>query len=137
VATSKLLKITNVGLVCFYFFAVLIVSYTLISEHESVRWLYFTFPILLTTAYFSPHAMVKKGTSFLALAILFIGGLIEPLELDAIEESFLLLPLCYVILFPGSLWPISVGFILILSCKKQMVITSFPTSVTYQELAMV
>lgn len=114
-ATSKLLKITNVGLICFYFFAVLIVSYTLISEHESARWLYFAFPILLTTAYFSPHAMVKKGTSFIALSILFIGGLIEPLELDAIEESFLLLPLCYVILFPGSLWPISVGFILILS----------------------
>lgn len=113
-ASEKLLKVANIGLAGFYFVAVMIVSYALISEHESVRWLYFAFPILLTIAYFSPDSKIRKGTSILAITIVVTGGLIEPFELDAIEESFLLLPLCYVILFPGSLWPIAVCFILIL-----------------------
>nr|WP_275666707.1 GGDEF domain-containing phosphodiesterase [Vibrio tubiashii] len=91
------------------------ISHTLVVEHESARWLYLLFPISLIVAYLSSNQNLKKYCSIFALAVLFTGGLLEPLELDAIEESFILLPLCYVILFPGSLWPIAVGFVLVLS----------------------
>ena len=38
-----------------------------------------------------------------------MGGLIEPLEIGVIRSGLILIPLCYVVLFPGSMWPIAVA----------------------------
>jgi len=98
-----------------YLVAVYLISYTLITEHQIVSWFYLLFPISMLVAYFSNNSRIKLGASILSLIVLFGGGIVEPLELDAIEEAFIGLPLCYIILFPGSLWPIAIGAALIVS----------------------
>lgn len=98
-----------------YLFAVYLISYTLITEHQIVSWFYILFPIAMIVAYVSKNHHIKVTASIVSLVVLFGGGLVEPLELDAIEEAFIGLPLCYIILFPGSLWPIAIGAALILS----------------------
>ncbi|EEX92460.1 putative bifunctional diguanylate cyclase/phosphodiesterase [Vibrio orientalis] len=98
-----------------YLASVYLISYTLITEHHIVSWFYLLFPIAMLVAYFVQHFRIKLAASIISLVVLFGGGIIEPLELDAIEEAFIVLPLCYIILFPGSLWPIAVGAALILS----------------------
>ncbi|KJY81563.1 diguanylate phosphodiesterase [Vibrio galatheae] len=113
--TEKVFKIAHVGLRLFFFISIAIISHALLTEYQSVRWLYLLFPVLLTAAYLATNLNIKKYSAILSLVVLFAGCLIEPWELDAIEESFLMLPLCYIILFPGSLWPIAVGFLLVAS----------------------
>lgn len=98
-----------------YLIAVYLISYTLITEHQIVSWFYLLFPISMLVAYFSHNSRIKISASFVSLIVLFGGGIVEPLELDAIEEAFIVLPICYIILFPGSLWPIAIGAALIVS----------------------
>ncbi|WP_394125578.1 putative bifunctional diguanylate cyclase/phosphodiesterase [Vibrio hepatarius] len=98
-----------------YLIAVYLISYTLITEHQIVSWFYLLFPVSMLVAYFSNNFRIKVGASIISLIVLFGGGFVEPLELDAIEEAFIGLPLCYIILFPGSLWPIAIGAVLIVS----------------------
>lgn len=117
---SSLLKATNGQIInCVlggtYLFLVYLISYTLITEHQIISWAYSLFPICMLVAYWSKAQRIKVTASIISLIVLFGGGLIEPLELDAIEEAFIGLPLCYIILFPGSLWPIAIGVALILS----------------------
>jgi len=64
-------------------------------------------------AFYSPTARIKKAAALVAMAIILIGGFIEPLELDAIEEAFILLPLLYLVLFPGTWWAIVVCGLLV------------------------
>lgn len=106
-------RIVQYGVTAFFFISVALITYTLISEHKSIRLLYTAFPIAMLVAYFSPHRRIKIIASLVSLFLIFGGSIIEPLEMDAIEESLLVLPLCYIILFPGSLWPIAVGLGLI------------------------
>lgn len=106
-------RIVQYGVTAFFFISVALITYTLISEHKSIRLLYTAFPIAMLVAYFSTHRRIKIIASLVSLFLIFGGSIIEPLEMDAIEESLLVLPLCYIILFPGSLWPIAVGLGLI------------------------
>lgn len=103
------------SLTAVYLVAVYLISYTLIAEHQLVSWFYIVFPISMLVAYASKTRKIKLAASILSLIVLFGGGIVEPLELDAIEESFIVLPLCYIILFPGSLWPIAICVGLIIS----------------------
>ncbi|EGA64152.1 putative bifunctional diguanylate cyclase/phosphodiesterase [Vibrio brasiliensis] len=103
------------GVAGFYFLSVIVISVTLISEHKSVNWLYLTFPIAMFTAFLATKRRIRITAALVSLLVLFGGSIMEPLELDAIEESFIVLPLCYIVLFPGSLWPIAVGLGLIAS----------------------
>ncbi|OIQ26482.1 bifunctional diguanylate cyclase/phosphodiesterase [uncultured Vibrio sp.] len=98
-----------------YFCSIGLITYTLIAEHHVARWLYLLFPLLMTGAFFFESKKLKVYSAIASMALILIGGYVEPLELDAIEESFILLPLCYIALFPGSLWPISTAVLLIIS----------------------
>ncbi|MGD8233673.1 putative bifunctional diguanylate cyclase/phosphodiesterase [Vibrio sp. TRT 1302] len=108
-------RIVEYGVTAFFFISVALITYTLISEHKSISLLYTAFPIAMLVAYFSSRRRIKIIASLVSLFLIFGGSIIEPLEMDAIEESLLVLPLCYIILFPGSLWPIAVGLGLIVS----------------------
>lgn len=108
-------RAVELGVAGFFFIAVAIITYTLISEHQAIAWAYSLFPLAMLTAYFSPRRKLKLVATWVSLLLIFGGSIIEPLEMDAIEESLLVLPLCYIILFPGSLWPIAVGLGLIAS----------------------
>ncbi|WP_372077686.1 putative bifunctional diguanylate cyclase/phosphodiesterase [Vibrio amylolyticus] len=98
-----------------YFCSIALITYTLIAEHHVARWLYLLFPLLMCCAFFLKSTQLKIYSAIGSMALILIGGYLDPLELDAIEESFILLPLCYIILFPGSLWPISTAVLLIIS----------------------
>ena len=96
-----------------YVVAIGLISFTLIVEHETVGWSYILFPIGMILALRTRSQRRRKLLALLSFTHLLIGGLIEPLELDAIEEAFLLLPLCYLVLFPATIWPIVVVISLI------------------------
>lgn len=98
-----------------YLLSVALITYTLVTEHEVWKEAYFLFPFSMTLALFVSNDRLKIMCAVLSIAVIFVGGLLEPLELDAIEESFILLPLCYLVLFPGSYTPILVAIALILS----------------------
>lgn len=98
----------NVLLHIGYIIAIGLVSYTLIMEHGTVGWSYVLFPIGMISALLTKSLRRRRILAFLSFTHILVGGLIEPLELDAIEETFLLLPLCYLFLFPATIWPILV-----------------------------
>ncbi|RJX75243.1 GGDEF domain-containing protein [Vibrio sinensis] len=99
-----------------YVLSVLLISNTLISEHELIKGFYLVFPVAMLMALLSKTMKRKQIAAQISFAVLFIGGLFEPLEFDVIEETFILLPLCYIFLFPGSFWPLAGSVALLLSC---------------------
>ncbi|MCK6261725.1 bifunctional diguanylate cyclase/phosphodiesterase [Vibrio sp. ZSDE26] len=135
-----------------FVFAIAVVTRTLFVEHDVARWVYLLFPVLMFVAYLSKNRKVKVVSAIGSLALILVGGLIEPLELDAIEESFILLPLCYIVIFPGSLWPIASSLLIILSYLHHLpaeefeefiedaieifLITSFATVMTYYQVRL-
>ncbi|WP_070971310.1 putative bifunctional diguanylate cyclase/phosphodiesterase [Vibrio sonorensis] len=108
---SRLKIIVYVGLAI----SIALITQTLVVEHEQLSWLYFAFPILIGTSALVKNAKTKKWTAVLSMAVIVLGGILEPLELDAVEETFILLPLCYVVIFPGSLWPMFVAVLIVVS----------------------
>ena len=100
---------------------VLIVSVILNSLHDDLltQALYLLFPVLFLTARFHPNITIKKITSISALLIVLALGMIEPVDVEEIEEAFIFIPLLFIMIFPHSLWPIAVAFLLLL--------TYFPT----------
>ncbi|ROV60062.1 bifunctional diguanylate cyclase/phosphodiesterase [Vibrio ponticus] len=133
-----------------YIAAVALITHTLITEHELVGLSYVLFPIGMLAALFTKSTQRKKLFACLSFAHILVGGMIEPLEIDAIEKSFLLLPLCYLILFPATLWPLVIAILLVshyfLSVPtddllemaddsvKLLLITIFATSMTYYKI---
>ena len=72
---------------------------------------------LLIIAYFSNRLGVTTRYRHLAtitsVVILVVSGLIFPKDLEAIEEMYLLIPLIYLFILPGTLWPIGIAFLLL------------------------
>ncbi|MGR6834550.1 putative bifunctional diguanylate cyclase/phosphodiesterase [Aliivibrio wodanis] len=115
--TSIWVKLRNINLwiTAFFLLSVYLVSDTLISEHDIGTYAYFSYPILMLIARFYPNKKIAYYSALLSFSIIIIGNIIEPLDMDAIEESFIVIPLTYIILYPGSLWPIASAVILLLS----------------------
>lgn len=99
----------------FYFASVSAISFTLLTEHCAAINIYLLFPIAMVIARLHPSTLVKRLTSLIAISTILIGSYIEPLDIDAIEETFILIPLCYIVIFPGSLLPILSAVLLIFS----------------------
>ena len=130
-----------------YIVSIGLISFTLIREHETVGWSYILFPIGMILALRTRSLRRRKLLAFLSFIHILIGGLIEPLALDAIEETFILLPLCFLVLFPATIWPIVVVVSLIghyiftvhtdqlneliEDSVELLLITSFATIMTY------
>ncbi|UUM31688.1 putative bifunctional diguanylate cyclase/phosphodiesterase [Vibrio japonicus] len=104
-----------IALRCAFLFSVASISYTLINEHQHLNELYILFPISILMAYFARRHQTKVVCSLFSLFVVFAGSIADPLSIDTVEESFILLPLCYIFIFPGSLWPIAVGLALVCS----------------------
>ena len=51
--------------------------------------------------------------AFSSVAMFLIGGLVQPFEIGSVRDALILIPLCYIVLFPGTLWPIAVGAALV------------------------
>lgn len=66
-------------------------------------------------ARFHSNKNIKYYSCLLSFSTIYLGNYLEPLNMDSIEESFIVIPLTYVILYPGSLWPIASAFFLLTS----------------------
>ncbi|HFQ4952206.1 TPA: hypothetical protein ACGUP3_000262 [Vibrio vulnificus] len=108
VANSKVVLILKAA----YIVAVLLITQTLVDEHTLLPWSYVLFAITMIMALFSPSHKIKYVCALIATSYLFVGGIVDPLDIDVIEETFILLPLCYLLLFPGTIWAFVVALLL-------------------------
>lgn len=100
-----------------YVLLVSLVSWVLIDLYEAIllRTIYGFFPLLMLLARFSRSTNVTLFCSVSALILVVVMGVIIPADIELIEEVFILIPLCFILLFPSSLWTIATPFLLILS----------------------
>ncbi|WP_394144842.1 putative bifunctional diguanylate cyclase/phosphodiesterase [Vibrio atypicus] len=101
------------------------VTYTLTTVPHTWNHFFYLFPIMMFVALYAREISIKHFFAFSSLALFVIGGLIQPFELKNIESCLLLLPLCYIVLFPGTLWPVAVGAALINSYLYQLNVEDF------------
>lgn len=91
----------------FYLFSLYLISNTLLTEYDIGTYFYLSYPILMLIARFHSNKLISRYAAILSFAIIFIGNIIEPIDVDVIEEPFITIPLIYLILYPGSLWPVA------------------------------
>ena len=60
-------RAVELGVAGFFFIAVAIITYTLISEHQAIAWAYSLFPLALLIAYFSPRRKLKLVATWVSL----------------------------------------------------------------------
>lgn len=91
----------------FYFFSLYLITNTLLTKYEIGTYFYLSYPILMLIARFHSNQLISRYAAILSFAIIFIGNIIEPIIVDVVEEPFITIPLIYLILYPGSLWPVA------------------------------
>lgn len=67
---------------------------------------------LAVTAFMASHRRIKNSLSTLSFLLLLFIGLYYPLDLEKIEELYILLPFIYLTIHPGSFYPIAVSILL-------------------------
>lgn len=91
-----------------YIAAVGLMTHAILEHAHPWELAYYLFPVLLLLALYSTNKSLKHVFAFSATALFLVGGLIEPFDIDLIKSCLFFLPLCYIVLFPGTLWPIAV-----------------------------
>ncbi|KJY83336.1 diguanylate phosphodiesterase [Vibrio galatheae] len=91
-----------------YMVAVGLMSHSLLLQPHPWEWAYYLFPILLLVALYSTNKSIKHIFAFSAVVLFIVGGLIQSFPLEQIKDCLFFLPLCYIVLFPGTLWAIAV-----------------------------
>lgn len=99
----------------FYYVGTAIVGYTLFQQHQMGSTCYLAYPVLMLLAFHAKQERYKNIAGLASLALFFIGGLLEPLSIDNVEEAFILVPLLYLVLYPATIWPILICVLLISS----------------------
>ncbi|EGA67510.1 putative bifunctional diguanylate cyclase/phosphodiesterase [Vibrio brasiliensis] len=108
-----------------YIAAVGVMSHSLLSDPHPWEIPFYLFPALLLFALYTQILALKHLCAFAAVAIFIAGGLVQHFSLDEIKICLFALPLCYVVLFPGTLWPIAVCAALINGYLYQLSLTEF------------
>ena len=130
----------------------IVFSTFLVLHHEPIPSVAFPFACaLLLIAYFSNYLKINsrlKGLIvFCSVIIIMVSGLAFPNDLEDIEEMYLLIPLLYLFILPGTMWPIAIAFALLSAyfpslvdheltdwiedALELIVISSFATIMTY------
>lgn len=134
----------------FLFLLTLVSAITLtLHDSASITLSYLLFPLLICIAKFARVAEVKNIAAIAALLAILILGIMFPADVEEIEEGFILIPLLYILIFPHSLWPISVSFLLLLTylpslehyqfvdfmedCIEIVIIASFATVMSFYQ----
>jgi len=99
----------------FFYAGTAIVSYTLFQEHQVGRAFYLAYPVLMLIAFHTKQQRHTNIATIVSLALFFIGGLLDPLSIDNVEEAFILVPLLYLVLYPATIWPVLICVLLIAS----------------------
>lgn len=108
-----------------YIAAVGVMSRALLSDPHPWEMPFYLFPALLLFALYTQVLAFKHLCAFAGVAIFIAGGLVQHFGLDEIKVCLFALPLCYVVLFPGTLWPIAVCAALINGYLYQLSLTEF------------
>ncbi|MDA0116708.1 putative bifunctional diguanylate cyclase/phosphodiesterase [Vibrio sp. T11.5] len=111
--------IANLAFLC----AVGVVSYGLVNQEHIWSRVFFVFPILMILALIANNLSLRHLFAFSAVAMFMVGGMIQPFDIGPIRNSLILIPLCYIVLFPGTLWPIAVGGALVNGYLYQLTAT--------------
>ncbi|WP_366664151.1 putative bifunctional diguanylate cyclase/phosphodiesterase [Vibrio pectenicida] len=108
---SKNVRVEWVTIIAYlaYLCSVMVVSYGLVAQAHVWGKVFLLLPILMVTALLVSDYRLKHLFSFSAVALFLLSGLVEPLDIGVVRSGLILLPLCYVVLFPGSLWSIAVA----------------------------
>ena len=109
----------------FYFFAIFIISGTLLAEHHIGTYFYLSYPFFMLLARFHPNKRIAYYSTILSFLVIIIGNFIEPINMDAVEEPFITVPLTYIILYPGSLWPVASAVGLLFSYSLNLQLSDF------------
>lgn len=112
-----------------YLTATAVMSYSLLQLDHLWREYFYFFPALLVVALFSSNYTLRHLLGFAALALFISGGFIQPIPLHYARDTLIFFPLCYVILFPASIWPVIVAAALINGYINQMDVNEFTSFV--------
>ncbi|PKG83877.1 GGDEF-domain containing protein [Colwellia sp. 75C3] len=82
-------------------------------EHSgTARVLTVLFITCLSVSYFIPDKKLKNYIAIFSVALIVFIGLYFPLDIEEIEELYIFIPILYLFIFPGSLWPIAIALLL-------------------------
>ncbi|NTS77989.1 EAL domain-containing protein [Catenovulum sp. SM1970] len=81
-----------------------------LDQPPIAKWMYMLFALTTGASYFLEHPPHKKFLSIISFILIFAIGHLFPLDIEDIEEIYIGIPILYLLIFPGSLWPIAVGF---------------------------
>lgn len=103
-------NVLGFGFIC----GVAVVQLTL-EAHEDATWrlLYMLFSPAMLLARYAPSSMVRHIGAVSAILLLVVGSIASPLGIEAIEEGFILIPLLYLLLYPGTIWAFVVALFLL------------------------
>lgn len=110
---------------CAYMTAVAVMTQSLIMAPHPWGAVLYLFPLLLVVALFSRNHVVKHLFSFFSVALFVSSGFVQPIPLVYVRDILLFLPMCYIVLFPGTLWPVAIGAALINGYLYQLDISEF------------
>ncbi|NTS77730.1 EAL domain-containing protein [Catenovulum sp. SM1970] len=71
-----------------------------------VQFSYVSFACLLTCSYFVDDITTKKLVAIIAYLLLLFIGIEYHLDIETIEEIYVFIPMLFIMIFPGSFWPI-------------------------------
>ncbi|MBT1444649.1 bifunctional diguanylate cyclase/phosphodiesterase [Shewanella sp. JM162201] len=99
-----------------FFTMVIVVTAAIFVEYTEIhiQLLCLLYGLLMSIAWFSKD-LTRLFSTLGALVLLLFICLSFPLDMELIEEAFLLVPLQFVMLFPSSLWPLAVAPLLLLT----------------------
>lgn len=103
-----------------YLVTVAIVSYTLLSKLQVVVPYLYLYPLGLLLAWTVSHQGLKTGLALLSLVCVIVAIMQQAVPTATIEHTLLLIPLSYLMLFPGSLWPVISSLLLVLAFTPQL-----------------
>ncbi len=106
-------KQKHIVVTVFYLVAVSVISHTLLTENKQIAHYYLIYPICMLIAYYTSNLWIKRATVILSFTLITVGSYVEPLNIQILSQAFILVPLCYLAIFPGTLWPIAAAVILI------------------------
>lgn len=97
----------------FYLAAVAIVSHSLLVVPQTVAPYLYAYPLCLLLAFVSASSRLKMLAALAALGCVIMAS--HQSSSAALQETFILIPLTYLILFPGTLWPVIAALLLVIA----------------------
>lgn len=144
--TSKKTRVV-LGAIFILFTCVVYGTYIYVHSTLSAILYFGLFTLLLTNLKFNKKSTFRKSQLLLSLTLLIAGGFLFPADIEQIEEMYLIIPLLYLFILPGTFWPILISCLLVSAyipsfentelfdfiedSMELFVITSFATIMTY------